>query len=136
METRTNENRVMQVRGMETWDLEPRRHKPRALKIGRAGHGDTRETWRHGHIRQILRHKIERCRCEKCMDGDMKQNCKLWRLMSRDSDMKQRDYVLTYTPKAETKRQTLPSLDQTWDTCAQHRVLYTVLKRGTHMLPS
>ena len=34
----------------------------------------------------------ERCRCEKWMDGDMKQNCKLWRLMSRDSDMKQRDY--------------------------------------------
>lgn len=59
-------------------------------------------TWRHKrdletwtHQTQILRHKIERCRCEKCMDGDMKQNCKLWRLMSRDSDMKQRDYVLT-----------------------------------------
>lgn len=51
METRTNENRVMQVRGMETWDPEPRRHKPRALKIGRAGHGDIRETWRHGYIR-------------------------------------------------------------------------------------
>ena len=78
----------------------------------------------------------ERCRCEKWMDGDTKQNCKLWRLMSRDSDMKQRDYVLTYTPKGETKRQTLHSLDKTWDTCVQHRVLYTVLKRGTHMLPS
>lgn len=51
METRTNENRAMQVRGMETWDPKPGRHKPRALKIGRAGHGDTRETWRHGHIR-------------------------------------------------------------------------------------
>ena len=46
---------AMQVREMETWDLEPGRHKTRALKIGRGGHGDTREIQRCGHIRHRFR---------------------------------------------------------------------------------
>lgn len=46
-ETRTNEDMKMQVREMETWDLEAGRQKIRALKPGREDvETQDRETWR------------------------------------------------------------------------------------------
>lgn len=74
----------------------------------------------------------ERCRCEKWMDGNMKQNCKLWRLMSRDSDMKQRDYVLTYTPRLRPRGKRSPPWIKHGTHVHNTGFIHSAKKRYTH----